>query len=479
MNSEGDLNMVNQMNEPSASIVVSAVGKRYRIYNSMSDRFKQTFVGKGKKLYRDFWALKNINFTLTKGETIGIIGKNGSGKSTLLQLICGIIKPTTGSVATNGRIAALLELGTGFNPEFTGHENIFVNGSLLGLKKQEINRLYDSILSFADIGNFINQPVKTYSSGMMVRLAFAIATCAIPDILIVDEALAVGDEFFQKKCYSRIRELQENGCTILFVSHALQNINNFCSKAILIDAGELLACGEPKKITSIYQQLIYSSGETRRELKQKLRSHIIEKEHGNGRESSIISRKDDQIMKEKFSQTDQSGESVTMIDQLDKSITASTVVIDTTAASINYPIILNGESKSVNILQKNHSYSLTYEAQFHQNVDNVSFAAMIKTIKGVNIGGIKTLSGTGEDDTSNFQQGQRVDIAMSFVCRLNPGLYSVNLTIFGNCENNEPYAARMLDALAFRVMDNGQYHAMGIVDFFDDAFISKRGITIA
>ncbi|QWA09341.1 ABC transporter ATP-binding protein [Sodalis ligni] len=227
------------------AIQVQGLSKCYQIYDRPSDRLKQSIytgirklVGKkGKALFREFWALKDINFNVEKGESIGIIGQNGSGKSTLLQLICGTLSPTTGTVETNGRIAALLELGSGFNPEFTGRENVYMNGAVLGLSEAEINEKFDEILIFADIGDFIDQPTKTYSSGMLVRLAFAVQVCIEPDILIVDEALAVGDALFQKRCFERMDRLRTNGTTLLFVSHDQESVRTMTNKAIFLEHG--------------------------------------------------------------------------------------------------------------------------------------------------------------------------------------------------------------------------------------------------
>ena len=234
-------------------IEITGLSKCYQIYNSPKDRLLQMFFRSRKQLYREFWALKDVSFTLKKGETVGIIGRNGSGKSTLLQMICGTLNPTDGIVKVNGRIAALLELGAGFNPEFTGHENIFMAASLYGLTNEQIRERYEKILAFADIGDYIDQPVKTYSSGMYVRLAFAVIAHVDADILVVDEALAVGDAVFTQKCMRFIRKFKENG-TLLFVSHDTHSVLNLCDKAIWLHKGEMIAAGKAKKITEQYLQ---------------------------------------------------------------------------------------------------------------------------------------------------------------------------------------------------------------------------------
>ena len=247
------------------AIKVSGLSKCYQIYDKPQDRLKQSiypplqrFLGKPAKQYcREFWALKNVSFEIKKGETVGIIGRNGSGKSTLLQMICGTLNPTSGSIATHGRIAALLELGSGFNPEFTGRENVYMNASVLGLRKEEIDARFAEIAAFSDIGDFIEQPIKTYSSGMYVRLAFAVQVCVDPDILIVDEALAVGDAYFVHRCFHRIREMKIRGKTILFVSHDTGSVKNLCDRAMWIDDGSLRVSGEPDEITRQYRAYLF------------------------------------------------------------------------------------------------------------------------------------------------------------------------------------------------------------------------------
>ncbi|QNB10653.1 ABC transporter ATP-binding protein [Paraburkholderia bannensis] len=248
------------MSSDDIAIGVHNLGKRYQIYETPRDRLKQFVL---PRLYRmagaqpkqycsEFWALNDVSFDVKKGETVGIIGRNGSGKSTLLQMICGTLSPTQGHVDVNGRVAALLELGAGFNPEFTGRENIFMNGTLLGLSKQEIEERYDDIVAFADVGMFIDQPVKMYSSGMYVRVAFAIAASMDPAILIVDEALAVGDLAFQAKCMIRLRELMDRGTTVLFVSHDMSSVQNICSKVLWLKQGRSVAYGDPKQVVGEY-----------------------------------------------------------------------------------------------------------------------------------------------------------------------------------------------------------------------------------
>jgi lipopolysaccharide transport system ATP-binding protein len=252
------------------AISVDNVCKAYRIWtvpsaritvpimNGVADnlprgsRLRSKITARAASRYRDFWALDNITFVLKKGEALGVIGRNGSGKSTLLQIIAGTLQPTTGTVQLRGRVSALLELGSGFNPEFTGRENVYLNGSVLGLSRREIDERYDQIADFADIGEFIEQPVKTYSSGMMIRLAFAVAVSVDPELLIVDEALSVGDVFFQQKCFKRVHEMLEKGVSLLFVSHDTAAVQNLCDRAILLVQGRQVFEGPPEEAASRY-----------------------------------------------------------------------------------------------------------------------------------------------------------------------------------------------------------------------------------
>ena len=248
------------------AIRVENLSKRYEIYGNPRDRLKQFVMPRlhrlarrsSKQYFREFWAVKDVSFEIKKGQTVGIIGRNGSGKSTLLQMICGTLNPTSGSIQTNGRIAALLELGSGFNPEFTGRENVYMNASVLGLSNEEIDLRFSDIVAFADIGDFIEQPVKTYSSGMMVRVAFAVIAHVDADILVVDEALAVGDAFFTQKCMRFLRNFMKTG-TVLFVSHDTGSIKNFCNYAVWLEKGQVLQEGAPKEVCELYLEAFYEA----------------------------------------------------------------------------------------------------------------------------------------------------------------------------------------------------------------------------
>lgn len=244
------------------AISVNNISKMYKLYENPMDRLKESLGLTRKKRYKEHYALNNVSFQVKKGETVGIIGTNGSGKSTILKIITGVLNPTQGEVVVDGRISALLELGAGFNGEYSGIENVYLNGQMIGFSKEEIDAKLQDILDFADIGDYVYQPVKTYSSGMFVRLAFAVAINIDPEILIVDEALSVGDVFFQAKCYRKFEEFKKKGKTILFVSHDLSAISKYCDRAILLNQGVKLGEGSPKDMIDAYKQVLVGQYET-------------------------------------------------------------------------------------------------------------------------------------------------------------------------------------------------------------------------
>lgn len=283
----------------STAIQVEHISKYYKLYEKQMDRLKEAINPSRKKYHKDFYALNNVSFHVKKGETLGILGKNGSGKSTLLKIITGVLTPTSGQVQISGKVAALLELGAGFNPEYTGIENIYLNGMLMGFTKDEMNIKLNNILSFADIGDFIYQPVKNYSSGMFARLAFAVAINVEPEVLIIDEALSVGDIFFQQKCFEKIKTMKNEGVTILFVSHDVTSISTLCDRCVLLNKGEVFSYGEPRKIINDYVKLYNTNDEIVKKVNKldKIESIIITdsthhnmEEYRYGDDSAVISK---------------------------------------------------------------------------------------------------------------------------------------------------------------------------------------------
>ena len=427
------------------AIKVENLSKCYPIFDAPRDRLKQMIIPRlqraygfaPRKYYREFWALRDVSFEVKRGETVGIMGRNGSGKSTLLQLICGTLAPTGGSLQINGRIAALLELGSGFNPDFSGRENVYLNASVLGLSQQEIDARFQSIADFAEIGDFIEQPTKTYSSGMIVRLAFAVAINVDPEILIVDEALSVGDELFQRKCFSRIESIKNNGATILFVSHSGGQVVELCNRAILLDSGEMLTAGLPKQILAKYQKLLYAPAEKREELKtQILQGNLLAEQVGKYNFTEAL-KNESQEMRESYDP---------------HLIPSSTIVYDSQGAIILNPLIISRNDQKVNLLCRGEKYRFCYTVEFNKSAKSVRFGMSIKNTTGVMLIGAYS-SSSNDNSIKVFNKGQRACIEFNFSCNLNSGLYFLNAGVFGFDKYQEIYLHRIVDAIAFRVLD--------------------------
>jgi len=443
------------------AIEVQNLSKCYRIYNQPQHRLLQMVDPRDKKYYREFWALNNISFQIKKGETVGIIGRNGSGKSTLLQLVCGTLNPTSGKITCKGRVAALLELGSGFNPDFTGRENVYLNASILGLSQNEINLAFGAIIEFADIGDFLDQPVKTYSSGMMVRLAFAVAIHSNPSILVVDEALSVGDELFQRKCFSRIEAIRASGATILFVSHSGSQIIELCNRAVLLDAGEQLLIGPPKEVVGKYQKLIYSPQD---------RVKIIRKEI---QETSESSKENLEGNVDGFSQ----GYQIPVLRDLlkrdqeeffDENIeiqNAKTMLhYESQGAWIDTPFILTRLGRRVNCLKRGETYRYCYRVRFDQGATKVRFSMLVKTISGMELGGAMSAPTISEGITY-IQAGRYVNVEFEFLCNLNPNIYFLNAGVVGISDAEETFLHRVLDLIAFRVLPVEGNTSTAVIDF--------------
>lgn len=433
-----------------ATIKVEALSKCFQIYDHPRERLKQFIFPRAQQLigiepkryFREYWALKNVSFEVRKGETVGIIGQNGSGKSTLLQMICGTLNPTNGAVKTNGRVAALLELGSGFNPEFTGRENVYLNASLFGLSRKETDAQFDEIAAFADIGEFIEQPVKTFSSGMVVRLAFAVAINAQPRILVVDEALSVGDELFQRKCFARIEAIKDRGATILFVSHSGSTIVDLCDRALLLDKGELIGAGSPKTIVAKYQRLLYAPDYKRNLIRQDIaRSSLTPSE------CSSIDPSTQGTFEENTTLSNNSSEE--FFDP--HLIPQSTVAYESHGAIIQNPKILTLTGKHVNNLIRGKTYRYCYEVIFTQNVTNVRFGMLIKTITGVELGGAASAA-LREKTIPVVRAGTIGKVEFSFKCILNDGVFFLNAGVLGTLNGDEAYLHRLIDLAMFRVI---------------------------
>ena len=339
------------------AIKVENVTKLYKLYDKPSDRLRESLGLTKQKKYKEHYALKNLSFEVQKGECIGIIGTNGAGKSTILKIITGVLNPTEGNVVINGRISALLELGAGFNMEYTGIENVYLNGTMIGFSREEIDKKLDDILEFADIGDFVNQPVKTYSSGMFVRLAFAVAINIDPEILIVDEALSVGDVFFQAKCYRKFEEFKQMGKTILFVSHDLSSISKYCDRAILLNKGEKFSEGDPNEIIDLYKKVLVG--------------------HENDDEDTAAA------IPETVSEEGTWKESINMNPNVSD-------YGDKDAEIVDFGVF---DSKGIisTTLEKGSRFTVKMKVRFNKNVDMPIFAFTIKDIKGTDITGTNTM----------------------------------------------------------------------------------------
>lgn len=438
------------------SISLQNVSKVYKRYHRPADRL-QEFLFPEKSRAEEFWAIRDINLEAFRGETVGIIGRNGSGKSTLLQIIAGTLTPTTGQIEINGRVSALLELGSGFNPEFTGRQNVFFNGRILGLSQEEIEGKFDQITAFADIGEFIDQPVKTYSSGMFVRLAFGVAINSVPDILIIDEALSVGDEAFQRKCFAQIHNIREQGACVLFVSHSATSIVELCDTAILVDSGEILLKGNPKTVVSNYQKLIYAPKASQENLKLELKNpkeiHELDDKPSEVASASNGSHKN--LQQNALSKT----EAI-----YDPNLVSQSLISYTpNGAKIRCPEIKTLTGNPVNILVRNERYIYSYSVYFFQDSFKVRFAMLIKTISGLEIGGAESHSlGNG---ISYVPAGSTINVQFEFECNLLPGTYFLNSGTLGDVNGENTYLDRQIDIAMFKVQPEKNILATSIVDF--------------
>lgn len=440
------------------SIRVDALGKSFPIYDKPHHRLMQMITpGPKDRWYRTFRALNDVSFEVRRGETVGIVGRNGSGKSTLLQLICGTLTPSAGTVQAYGRIAALLELGAGFNPDFTGRENVYLNGSLLGLTRRELDGRFDEIVAFADIGEFIEQPVKSYSSGMYIRLAFAVAINVTPDILVVDEALSVGDEAFQRKCFARIEAIRNAGATVLFVSHSAGAVIELCDRALLLDRGELIAKGTPKHVISHYHKLIYAPADKREAVRESIQSGAAAA-HGAGPADCVIGSP------EVVEPEDEARFEEGLLPQ-------STVRYVSRGAEIEDPHIETSKGRRVNVLLHGQEYVYTYRVNMRCVAVAVRFGMMIKTLTGFELGGAASAPQGGSELI--VAPGQSFVVRFRFQAKLAPGTYFMNAGVTALEEDGETFIDRMVDAAMFKIMPDPYRLSTGAADFLVNVNFSE------
>ncbi len=412
------------------TISLRDISKMYRLYDKQLDRLKDALPLFSNHNHREFWALHNISLDIRKGETLGVIGVNGSGKSTLLQIVCGLLQPTQGQVHIQGRISALLELGSGFNPMESGRDNVYLQGAILGLSRQEIDECYEKILKFADIGDFINQPVKNYSSGMMVRLAFSVAVQVDPEILIIDEALSVGDVFFQSKCFRKFEELRSRGVTILVVSHQLDSIQSLCDRAIFLDQGRVLCEGAPREVIEAYQK------------------------HAG----TISSRREESA---KLEQTPHKSPSTTSIDSLERPIDEPLPQRygNGKAHIANYSV--NGMQNCSEVtVNSSKLLNVSLSCNISEAIETPVIGIRINTLNGFQVFGNNTTF--ANIPMEKCTPGKTLSLTFEQVLHLNRGSYMLTIVIAEWTENGTvEYVDRFVDAVHLHLAD-GPYPYAGL-----------------
>ena len=409
------------------AIKVENLSKVYHLYDKPQDRLKEALHPFKKSYHHDFYAMDDVSFEIKKGETVGIIGKNGAGKSTLLKMITGVLTPTSGHIETHGSISSLLELGAGFNPEMTGLENIFLNGTLMGFTKEEMATRVDAIMEFADIGEFIHQPVKMYSSGMFARLAFSVSIAVEPDILIVDEALSVGDMAFQMKCFKKFQDFQAQGRTILFVTHALDTVIRYCSRGIVIDDGNKVFEGSSKTSVDAFKKVL--SGNFYAE-------HIEEKEVN----TKIL---EEEAYLKKF---------------FDRHVELDTYG-NGKATIVDYGV-LDYNNKPTAILDYNSTFQIIMKVKFFENIEDPIFAFTLKDSKGLEITGTNSMM--KQSVTGSYEKGETVTVTFTQKANLQLGKYALSLGCVTLNESGVEVYNRIYDAILFEIIGSAQ-----MVGFFD------------
>jgi len=431
--------MHKEMSSKASAIKVNNLSKVYPLYNSSNDRLKEALHPLRKKYHHDFYALRDVSFEIEKGETIGIIGQNGSGKSTLLKILSNVLTPTNGSCTVNGKVSSLLELGTGFNPELTGIENVYFNGTLLGFTKEEMDAKLDEILNFADIGDFVRQPVKTYSSGMYVRLAFAVAINVDPDVLIIDEALAVGDVRFQQKCFRKINEFREHGKTILFCSHDTAAVLNFCTRCIWINGGEVREAGLPTEIVQKYMAWVNFENIVTHSQKKNDSEHITKNE--------LIG-----------------------IEQFWRDVSDCPQFGDN-AADILAVAFYDENDENINTLKGGEKVNLAIKAVFNESIYNVIFGFTVKNRHGEPVFGTNSFV---ENFPLSLIPSESIEIVkFSFQMPfLGNGTYTIDVSIGSGTQMNHIQHIWKYDAMAFNTNNYNPKASFGQV------FVPSEKITI-
>ena len=449
------------MSPSNTAIAIRDVSKVYQIYSRPEDRLKQALFRHRRQYFKEFWALRGINFAIERGSTVGIVGHNGSGKSTLLQIICHTLRPSAGLVEVNGRVSALLELGSGFNPEFSGRENVYLNSAILGLDRAETDRLFDEIAEFADIGPHLDQPTKTYSTGMVMRLAFAVAISVKPDILVVDEALAVGDEAFQRRCMARIEAIKKKGATILFVSHSAAQVVELCDRAILLDHGELLYDGPPRRAINFYHRLLYTPADRRAAF----------------RESLLAARRGEEpLPDERAGAAAAAADVIATVAEADAEledhfnpglVPKSATIYESRGARILNVRITTQDGRQVNVLMSGRRYAIRYRVEMESAGWGIAVGTRIKTVTGVELGGATTLNTPRVLDC--VEAGTVLEVTHEFECRMMDGTYFLNAAVSGLIDGERHWLSRQVDVAMFMVLPVRGRCSNGPIDFVFDS----------
>ena len=431
------------------AISVNDVSKMYKLCDNPMDRLKESLGLSRKKKYKEHYALNHVSFQVHKGETVGIIGTNGSGKSTILKIITGVLSPTGGEVSVNGRISALLELGAGFNGEYSGLENVYLNGSMIGFSREEIDAKLQSILDFADIGEFIHQPVKTYSSGMFVRLAFAVAINIDPEILIVDEALSVGDVFFQAKCYRKFEEFKEMGKTILFVSHDLSSIGKYCDRVVLLNKGEKLAEGGAKEMVNLYRRVLVNQYDD-----------ADLEEGAENAEAGQDGQLTDGTAGENVSKKEHAGGGRAMKDSLN--LNPKVLEYGSKLGEIVDFAIRDDTGMITNVIEKGKEFSVQMKVRFQADVNDPIFAFTLKDLKGTEITGTNTMY--EHTPVKPQKAGDVREITFKQIMPLEAGEYMLCLGCTGYKDGDFTVFHRLYDVCNLTVITDKK--AVGYFDMF-------------
>lgn len=431
------------------AISVNDVSKMYKLYDNPMDRLKESLGLSRKKKYKEHYALNHVSFQVHKGETVGIIGTNGSGKSTILKIITGVLSPTGGEVSVNGRISALLELGAGFNGEYSGLENVYLNGSMIGFSREEIDAKLQSILDFADIGEFIHQPVKTYSSGMFVRLAFAVAINIDPEILIVDEALSVGDVFFQAKCYRKFEEFKEMGKTILFVSHDLSSIGKYCDRVVLLNKGEKLAEGGAKEMVNLYRRVLVNQYDD-----------ADLEEGAENAEAGQDGQLTDGTAGENVSKKEHAGGGRAMKDSLN--LNPKVLEYGSKLGEIVDFAMRDDTGMITNVIEKGKEFSVQMKVRFQADVNDPIFAFTLKDLKGTEITGTNTMY--EHTPVKPQKAGDVREITFKQIMPLEAGEYMLCLGCTGYKDGDFTVFHRLYDVCNLTVITDKK--AVGYFDMF-------------